>query len=268
MIRAMNSFQMEDVRDHTEAEKDKMVSMKITNIFDLSRYHNQIQKESENVSSVISRRMKRKTNLVLGLICLLLFVTSLLPLVFTNRANINTVSTALFFILIFTGLLLLILAITVILLRIPLKNALNDFNAKIKEINNEVRDAMNKYSEYLSCVANVRRGYRVLTFSENNIDKYDRDIRTRKKHRTDMEKTRAFILDKYGDFFDDSIVCEGPAVAPYQYDFGIDKKEYEYFPPYLPDDRVFIDYLTPDNKVELSSDFVSKITLRMEEIYD
>lgn len=267
MIRAMNSFQMDDVRDHTEAEKDKMVSMEVTNIFDLSHYHDQLQKESENVASVINRRMKRKTNFVLGAICLLLFFVSFMPLVFTNRASIGTVSTALFVSLAFTAILFLVLAVTVILLRLPLKKALNSFNEMVNEINDEVRGAMKKYSEYLSCVANVRRGYRVLTFSESNVDRYDRDIRTRKKHRTDMEKTRAHIIDKYGDFLVDGIICEGPAVTPYQYDFGVDK-EYEYFPPYLPDDRVFIDFLTPGNTVELSSDFVIRITLRMEEIYD
>lgn len=268
MIRAMNSFQMDDVREHTEAEKDKMVSMEITNIFDLSHYHEKIKKESENVAEVISRRMKRKTNLLLGLICVLLFFISFMPIVFTNRANIDTVSTALFFSLISTGALLLVFVITVLLLRLPLKNALSKFNAEAKEINDEVRDAMKRYSDYLSCVTNVRRGYRVLTFSENNIDKFDRDIRTRKKHKTDMEKVRAFVTENYGDFLDEDILCDDLAVIPYQYDFGIDKVEYEYFPPYLPDDRVFIDYLMPGNKVELSSDFVSKFTLRMEEIYD
>ncbi len=268
MIRAMNSFQMDDVRDHTETEKDKMVSMEVTNVFDLSHYHEQIKKESKNVSSVINRRMKRKTNIVLGLICLLLFFGSFLPIIFTNKATYNTVSTAILFSLAFTGVLLFIFVVTVILLRLPLKNAISSFNTKVGEIDNEIRNAMNKYSEYLSCVANVRRGYRVLNFSENNVDKYDRAIRIRKKHKTHMEKTRALILDKYEDFLDDSVVFNDPAVAPYQYDFGIENKEYDYYPPYMPDDRFFIDYLTPGNKVELSSDFVSKITLRMEEIYD
>ena len=268
MIRAMNSFQMDDVRDHTETQKDKMVSTEVTNIFDLTRYHEEINKESENVSAVIGRRMKRKTNLVLGLICMLLFVVSFMPILLSNRATFNTVSTSLLFVLLFAGLLLVVLVITVILLRKPLKDALSDFNAKVGEIDNEVRDAMGKYSDYLSCVANVRRGYRVLNFSENNVDKYDRDIRIRKKHKTDMEKTRASILDMYEDFYDVNVVPDDLSSAPYPYDFGIENVEYEYYPPYLPDDRIFIDYLAPDNKIELSSDFVSKITLRMEEIYD
>ena len=268
MIRAMNSYQIDDVRDYTEAEKDKMVSMEITNIFDLSHYHEKIKKESENVSKVIQRRMKRKTTLVLGFVCVLLFFLTFVPLIFTNRANINSVSTAVFFGAVLTGILLVIFVITVVLLRLPLKNALGDFNNTVKDINDEVRGAMKKYSDYLGCVTNVRRGYRVLTFSENNLDKFDRDIRTRKKHKTDMEKIRAFILENYGDFLNEDLLLDDFAVVPYQYDFGIDKVEYEYHPPYLPDDRVFIDYLMPGNKIELSSDFVSKITIRMEEIYD
>lgn len=128
MIRAMNSFQMDDVRDHTEAEKDKMVSMEVANIFDLSHYHKQIQRESENVMSVIDRRMKMKTNFVLGFVCLLLFFASFMPMVFTNRASVGSVSTSLFVSLMFTALLLLVLVVTVILLRIPLKKSLNNFN--------------------------------------------------------------------------------------------------------------------------------------------
>ena len=191
-----------------------------------------------------------------------------MPLIFTNRSTASTVSTSILFTLAFVGVLFAVFVVTVILLRLPLRDALEDFNEKVKSINNEVRDAMSKYSEYLSCVANIRRGYRVLNFSENNVDKYDREIRVRRKHKTDMEKTRAVILEKYEDFLDDYTDVECYATAPYPYDFGMEKMEFEYYPPYLPDDRVVIDYLAPGNKIELSSDFVSKITLRMEEIYD
>lgn len=268
MIRAMNSFQMDDVRDHTEAKTDEMVSMEITNIFDLSHYREEIQKESENVLSVIKRRMKKKTTLVLGFICILLFFVSFLPLIFTNRANIDTVSTAFFFAALSVLILTVVLVITVIIMRLPLGNALKDFNDKAKDIDNDVRNAVKKYSDYLSCVANVRRGHKVLTFSENNIDIYDRGIRARIKHRKDMERVRAFVIDNYGDFISDDIQPDNPATIPYNYDFGTEKREYDYYPPYLPNDSVFIDYLTPGNKIELSSDFVSKITVRMEEIYD
>lgn len=268
MIRAMNSFQMDDVRDHTEAEMDKMVSAEVTNIFDTSRYNKQIKNEGDAVFSVMCRRMKKKTNIMLAIVCLLLFFVSFMPLVFTNRATSNTVSTAVSFSLVFTGALLLVFVLTVIILRLPLKKALKDFNQKVREINDEVKGAMSKYSDYLSCVANVRRGYRVLNFSENKIDKYDREIRTRKKHKTDMEKTRALVIEQYEDFINENAVYDDLVVAPYQYDFGIEQKEYDYYPPYLPEARVYIDYLTPGNKIELNSDFVSKITLRMEEIYD
>ena len=268
MIRAMNSFQMDDVRDYTEAEKDKMVSLEINNIFDLSEYHDSIDKESKKVSAVIKRRMKKKTNLILGFVCILLFVLSNLPLFFSNRANIDTVSTAFLFCLTFTSVLFLVLVLTVIFLRMPLRKALRSFNANVKDIEDEVKDSMQKYSEYLSCVANVRRGYKVLTFSENNIDKFDRDIRTRRKHKNDMEVMRAFILDNYGDFLSDNIVCDELSYIPYNYDFGVENEEYDYYPPYIPDDRVYIDFLAAGNKIELSSDFVTDINLRMEEIYD
>lgn len=268
MIRAMNSFQMDDVCEHTDAEKDKMVSMEMKNIFDTSRYHKELDEQSKEVMKVMSRRMKRKTTFILALTCLLLFAATFVPLLFTNRASFDTVSTALFFGFICSGALALIFVVTVMLLRLPLKRALNNFNQKVKEIGDDVRDAMKKYSDYLSCVTNIRRGYKVLNFSANNIDRFDKDIRTRRKHRIDMEKVRAFIYDNYGDFVDEDIVCDELATLPYNYDFGSDRVEYDYCPPYLPDDVTSIDFLAVGNKVELPSDFVTKITLRMEEIYD
>lgn len=268
MIRAMNSFQMDDVRDYTESEKDKMVSMEITNIFDLSQYKEDLNEEEKKVKAVIDRRMKKKTTLTLGCVCVCLLLLTFLPLILSNKTNPNTMSTAFLLGGVAVGLLAIVLGITVILLRLPLKKALNDYNQKAKEISDDVRAAMNKYSDYLSCVCNVRRGYRVIDFSANHIDKYDREIRTRMKHLTDMEKMRAMVLDKYGDFVDEDIKCDELSCASYEYDFGREKAEYCYYPPYLPDDNIYIDYLVPGNKISLSSDFVSRITLRMEEIYD
>ena len=268
MIRAMNSFQMDDVCEHTDAEKDRMVSMEMKNIFDTSRYHKELDEESKKVTKVMSRRMQRKTTLILAWTCVLLFASTFLPLLFTNRASFDTVSTALFYGFICSAALAVIFVVTIILLRLPLKRAINDFNQKAKEVGDDVRDAMKKYSEYLSCVTNIRRGYKVLNFSENNIDRFDKDIRTRTKHRIDMERVKAFVYDNYGDFIDEDIECDELATLPYNYDFGIDRVEYDYDPPYLPDDRIVIDYLSAGNKVELPSDFVTKITVRMEEIYD
>lgn len=268
MIRAMNSFQMGDVCEHTDDEKDRMVSMEMKNIFDTSRYHKELDEESKKVTKIMSRRMKKKTNFILLWTCILLYAATFVPLLFTNRASFDTISTALFFGLICAVVLAAVLIITIFILRLPLKNALNNFNQKAKEVANDVRDAMRKYSDCLSCISNIRRGYKVLNFTSNNIDRYDRDIRTRKKHKMDMEKLRAFVYDNYGDFIDEDIECDELAILPYEYDFGNDRVEYNYYPPYLPDDGYVIDYLSAGNKVELSSDFVTKITLRMEEIYD
>ena len=79
---------------------------------------------------------------------------------------------------------------------------------------------------------------------------------------------KSILYDNYGDFIDEDIECDELATLPYNYDFGIDRVEYDYDPPYLPDERIVIDYLSAGNKVELPSDFVTKITVRMEEIYD
>lgn len=268
MIRALNTFQMGDVSEHTELEKDKMVSMDVTNIFDLSRYQKELDEEGKKVQTEIDRRMKKKTNFILGAICAAIFFITFLPLVFSNRTNVNTVSTAVLFSAAAVALLLVIFVVAVILMRRPLRKAMAGYNNKTKEIRGEVDSAMKKYSDYLSCVCNIIRGYKVLNFSSNHIDKFDRDIRIRTKHKNDMEKLRALLLDNYGDFINDDIKIDDTLVTPYDFDFGREKTEYSYDPPYLPDENYTIEYLEAGNRISLASDFVHKVTIRMEEIYD
>lgn len=268
LIRALNSFQMDDVLEYTESAEDEMISSKIINIFDLSSFRKELETENKKVKNVIGKRMKKKTVLILSVICLALLFCSFLPFLLSNRGNAATFSTALVMSALALGVLLVVMIITVILLRLPLKKALRRYNGVASDIVEKVKDAMDRYSKYLSAICNIRRGYRVMNFSANNIDKYDRNIRTRQKHKIDIEKKRAIVIDAYGDFIDSDAEPDDTATKPYEFNFGDEKAEYRYDPPYLPEDCVTIEYLETGNKITLTSDFVTRISVRMEEIYD
>ncbi len=263
-IRVLDEFQMDDVRDHTEESENAMATLHVPDIFNIARYHKQLDKESEEVKKVLRTRMKKKTTVILGAVCALLFVLCMLPLLTTNGGVY--LLTALELIAAAAVMLLVSMGITLFCLRIPVKKAVSGFNETALGILAEVKGAMTLFSEYLSLVCRVRRGYRVLNFSENNLDIYDVSINTRKKHRIDMEKMRAMIVDGYGDFID--AFAPGRDILPYDYDFGRSSTEYSYEPPYLADDAVTIDYLEKGNTVRVPSAFVKSVSLRMEEIYD
>lgn len=263
-IRVLDEFQMDDVRDHTEESENAMATLHVPDIFNIARYHKLLDKESEDVKKVLRTRMKKKTTVILGAVCALLFVLCMLPLLTANGGVY--LLTALELIATAAVMLLVSMGITLFCLRIPVKKAVSSFNETALVILAEVKGAMTLFSEYLSLVCRVRRGYRVLNFSENNLDIYDVSINTRKKHKIDMEKMRAAIVDGYGDFID----AFAPArdILPYDYDFGKSSTEYSYEPPYLADDAVTVEYLEKGNTVRVPSGFVKCVSLRMEEIYD
>jgi hypothetical protein len=113
----------------------------------------------------------------------------------------------------------------------------------------------------------VRRGHAVQNFSRKHLDEYTKSLRIRKKHQEDIRKKRAYLEEKYWDFFADRSCCDEAMSRPYEYDF--DKQtEYSYPAPFLAGDCRQIEFISGGNMVTVPSSFVTKITARLEEIYE
>ncbi len=268
MIRALNQFQMEDVKDYTETHEEKMIAVPIVNIFNLSDYKKRLDQAAEKVKKVMMGRMKKRTVFYLGLICLALFFFSFVPLFTSNYSNPASFLTALILGGSSVASLAVTLFITVILMRIPLKNAINDYNQIIKEDLDEIQSSLTHYSDYLSHFCGARRGYKVVRFSKKNLDKYDHTIRILMKHKMDIQKVKAELSDSYGNMIHETGKESELAVIPYNYDFTVEKNEYHYDPPYQKEYYSTIDFLEKGNRISVPSGFVNSVNLRMEEIYD
>ena len=263
----LNSFQMDDVREFTEKEEDAMISMHVEDIYDVSRYYEQLEEKDKEVHKVIGRRMSKGATVVLSAIVLGLFFICFLPMVLTNRGNGESISTAFIVVSIFLLAMGAILFICLLFLRMPLKKAVKSFNETMEGIRLEIREILNKFSNYLSSVCNIRRGYSVLSYSEKNIDQYTLDIRLRKKHQSDIKMLRAVLEEDYKDFITDEYKPDPELSKPYNYDFGR-RKEYEYPAPYPAATERQVEFLERGNFATVPTSFVKQIQLRMEELYD
>ncbi|MCR5611491.1 MAG: hypothetical protein K6F68_06655 [Clostridiales bacterium] len=266
-ISRLTSFQMDDIRDYTEEAEDKMIRSIPHDFSDLSRYSEPMKKKAEDVKKVLDRRMSKKTTIIIGVVCLLLYLLCFLPLVFNNGASEKTVVTALIVICVMLGLIGLILFVSLFFLKAPLKSAVRDFNNEMIVILNDIKSSMQGFASYLSSLCNVRRGHAVLSYSEKNPDEYTKSIRIRKKHQEDIRRKRAFLVEGYSDFISDSRYFDETMIRPYEYDFN-QKTEYSYPAPYLAGDFRQIEFLESGCSVTVPSSFVKRITLRLEEIYD
>ena len=263
----LNSFQMDDLREYTENEENEMFNMPLPDIGDSSIYMKPVNEKYKKVEKIMETRMNKISEIVLGIVVLLLFFLSFLPLLFSNMATRQSTRTAVAMILIMLAIVLIIMIVTLIVLRIPLVSAITDFNDEVTSALGRIRNTMNSFSKYFSAICNVRRGNAALYYHETHPDEFAKSIRIRKKHEEDIRKKRAVLLENYSDYILDRTYYDDDMIRPYDYDFNL-KREYEYPAPFLAGDFRQVDFLMTGNKVEVPSSYVKRITLKMEDVYD
>ena len=266
-ISRLTSIQIEDVRDYTDAAEDEMIASIPPDSADLTRYTDRIAEQAENVKKIIKRRMTKKTTLILSAICLGLYFICFLPFLLSNGGTIKTVSTAVGLSFAMVGVLAFIMFVSLFFMRMSLRNAIRSYNSTATEIINEIQSSMKRFSKHLSALCNVRRGHAVQNHARKNMDDYTRSLRIRKKHQEDIRKRRAYLAEEYRDYLGDKSCCDETMARPYDYDFE-QKTEYTYPAPFVAGDHRRIEFMSSGNYVTIPSSYITRISVRMEGIYD
>ena len=265
-ISRLTPFQIDDIRDYTDAAEDEMVASIPEDLNDTSRYSQRLAAAAENIDQVIRRRMTRKTALILGAICLGLYLICFLPFLFSNTGTPKTVTTSAILCLSVIAIMAIVLFVTLLIMRSSLLKAVKGYNSVAEGILEEIRLSMKQFSRYLSASCNVRRGHCILNYARENVDEYTLGLRIRRKHLEDIRRRRAYLAEGYGDYFGDRSCCDETMVHPYVYDFDR-KTEYDYPAPFLAGDNRQIEFVSSGNLVSVPISFVTKILVRMEGIY-
>lgn len=266
-ISRLTAFQINDIRDYTDAAEDEMVASIPTDLTDMSRYTERMAEESENVKKIIRKRMTKKTTMVLCALCLVLHLICFLPFLLSNNHTPQTVTTAVILTGGMLGLLAVILFVALLAMRSSVRKAVRAYNDVAREIMNEIRSSMESFSKYLSASCNVRRGHAIQNYAQGNLDEYTKSLRIRKKHQEDIRKRRVYLAEEYRDYFGDSSFCDETMASPYDYDFD-QKTEYAYPAPFLAGDCRQIEFISSGNFVTVPSSYVKYILIRMEGIYE
>ena len=165
------------------------------------------------------------------------------------------------------GVLGIIMLASLFFLRSSVTDAVRAYNNTAHEIINDIQSSMKRFSKYLSASCNVRRGHAVQNYAEKNLDEYTKSLRIRKKHQEDIRKRRAHLAEGYGDYFGDRSCCDETMCRPYDYDFD-QTTEYAYPAPFLAGDYRQIEFISGGNFVTVPSSYVTRILVRLEEIYE
>lgn len=266
-ISRLTSFQIEDVRDYTNAAEDKMVASTPADLTDITKYTERLDEASDTVKKTIARRMTKKTGIILTSICMGLFLICFLPFLFANNGTSRTISTAVILILVSLGLLAAVLVVALLIMRSRVVDAVNGYNDTARSVINDIRAAMNQFSVYLSASCNVRRGHSVQNYARKNSSEYTKGLRIRKKHQDDIRLKRAHLEEHYSDYLGNRSYIDETMSRPYEYDFD-QATEYEYPAPFLAGDYRQIEFVSSGNFVTVPSSFITRILVRMEGIYE
>ncbi len=266
-ISRLTPFQMDDIREHTNAAEDEMVASMPPDLNDTSRYTDRMNDNAAEVKKIIGRRMTQQTAMLLSIISVALCLICCIPFVLSNRNTSDNITAALIVSAVIIIALIVVMVIALILMRSTLRNAVRAYNSTVSEIVNEIQSSLKQFSKYLSASYNVRKGHAVLNYSKKNLDEFTMSLRIRKKHLEDIRKRRAYLAEEYKDYFGDMSYCDETMSRSYDYDFDL-KTEYPYPAPFLAGDERQIEFVSKGNLVEVPSSYVTKIMVKMEGIYD
>lgn len=266
-VSRLTPYQIEDVKDYTDAAEDTMVSSIPPDLNDISAYTKRMDNASDEVKKVINRRMTKKTGIILSAVCMGLYLLCFFPFLFSNAGTTETVITA----IVLSASALLVLAVIMLIalffMRASVLNAVKNYNDVMHGIMNDVDGALKRFSKYLSASASVRKGHAVQNFAKKNLDEYTRGLRIRKKHQEDIRRRRAYLAEEYGDYLRDRSYCDEAMSRPYDYDFD-ETSEFPYPAPFLAGDYRQIEFISTGNFVTVPLSYVTRILVRMEGIYE
>ena len=266
-VSRLTPLQIEDIREYTDAAEDEMVASIPPDAAEASAYLQRMSQEAQNVRKVIGRRMTKKTTLILSALCLGLYFLSFLPFLLSNNGSIRTVSTAVVLSFGMLGILAVIMLVALFFLRRSVRDAVQSYNDAAQEIMGDIQASMKRFSNYLSAFCNVRRGHTVQNYARKHLDEYTKSLRIRKKHQEDIRKRRAILAEEYRDYFGDRSFCDETMSRPYDYDFE-QKTEYDYPAPFLAGDCRQIEFISTGNYVTVPSSYITRIMVRMEDLYE
>lgn len=263
----LNEFQVEDVQEYTHEEELNMVTTDTPDFFHMDKYEGEMEEHSKAIHRKIETRMTKGTTVALGLTVLVLYLLGFLPLLLSNFSE----DESRFWTLILMGgaaaALVVVGVICLFCLRSALRKRFRDYNDLMGRISMDLDHSTAQYSHYLSHACNMMRGFQVLNFRNQSGDPDSQKVRVLKKHMTDIRRIREELREVFGVYVDSWTVGEAEQVGAYTYDFTR-TVDFSYPVPYTEGMRRQIEFLQPGSTIQVPVDFINRITIRREELYD
>ena len=264
MALLLNEYQKEDIEYKLLEEEQNMVETITPHLFDTVKYNKMIEEADMELRRGISQRMTKKKTILAGVIVFMTYLFGCMPLLLGNFSLSSSKPFLTALAITGSGLVILFIVglIYLFMLRKRLINRFKHFNYVIGGICSEIQSGLKAFSKYLGHACNVMREFSVLEYTRENQNRKENILR---KHRLDVEDKIKEISEAFSEYIVLSKI-HADEDDVYDYDFRL-LKNYEYAMP-CSETRVDIEFLQPGNYISVPVDYVERIMLIREELYD
>lgn len=268
---SLNENQKEDILIKLEEEEFSMISTATSSIYNIDKYNEAIEKADKNIRRGIEQRMSRKKCIFAGLVAIIAYFVGFLPLIFGNLNNVKSFS----FSWLLTGIVIAFFSVSGFIFLFVLKrrqvNRYKHFNYVMSGICSEIKDSLEKFSEYLSHACMVMREKSILKTADTKVTEDVRKIRILKYNLTKLEREiekNYKLLTAFSDEDAEQLLSneEMSCLMPFDYDYTEQGDfDYSFFDCRETKD---IEYMLKGHNVPVPMLCVEKITITREELYD
>jgi len=264
----LNEFQKEDVQDFVDAQEMEMLRVETIDLYNEAAMSEEMEAADREVKAKIQTRMFRGTTLAVGGVACLAFLLGFFTVFLKDgKFNFFNIGTTLTLLGVLLGAFAVGAVITLFFLRSGLTGKFREYNDVVHGVDVQLHAAMGKYTKYLTHACNMRRGYGVLNAVHENINPDVQQVTLYMKHIADMERAKDENKDVFGQFMVGNKEVRREDAEPYTWNF--DKAEdYQYPLPYTEGTVRRITFVQPGVEAVVPVDFVKKIVVRREELYE
>ena len=267
-VELLNEFQLEDIQDFVDNQELEMLRTDVVDLYDEEAFFGEAKQMDKQIRGKIQKRMYKNTTLALGGAACAMFLLSFFTLFFKNMTqSVIRFAASLVFTALGIGAFALVAVATLFLLRGELVFSFKLFNDVLRKLSNQIYSAMDRYAKYLGHVSNIRRGNAVLN-AVSRKDNPDQDmIILYKKHIADIEKAKAEAKDVFGPYMVGSVPVQSDQLFAYDFDFET-PMDYQYPLPYTEGTACKITFIQTGVSAYVPVEFIKKIMVRREELYE
>ncbi|MBQ2509478.1 MAG: hypothetical protein II529_01510, partial [Erysipelotrichaceae bacterium] len=261
-VHLLDELQVVDFREYLENQEEASVDSRPENVTDPSIFQDRVDKAAKRVEEHMETRMTQKTGWIALSIVLVCFLLGLVPSLMTGKPSTLILVSMGISIAAIVGIALICFLIQ----RARMRSEIRTYNDALRGISATVRTNMERYAAYLGHVCSLLKGNVINNSLKEDCDEVQSKCKVFQKHIADIKDLRADWGLTFSQFLEPDQERNVEA-QPFGFDY---RNTVTYRYPITSGDMHAsrVEFIQPDNFVELPVNYIKRVTIRREELYD